>query len=214
MDLLPHGKRTVISDIFGVSSSGDEFLDLSPFFVCGLGEFGESPVARRIDLLPAGELHLGSSESLDSGSLMLVLAPEGDQTLSDVDTSDGTLGFSECTSHTSLEPISTSTRQHLVDSQDVEGMFSDSDVEAILAYELDHVLVSTDTGSLESFRGELFLLVRDKMDTSGEIVDMSPLATKIIDPDLGVGDTTAEPRFRVRLVLAVPVASGRTSTHG
>jgi hypothetical protein len=31
------------------------------------------------------------------------------------------------------------------------------------------------------------------MDTSGEIVNMSLLTTEIIDPDLGIGDTTAEP---------------------
>lgn len=33
-------------------------------------------------------------------------------------------------------------------------------------------------------------------------------------PDLRVRDTTVEPRLRVRLVLAVAVASGGTATHG
>ena len=43
------------------------------------------------------------------------------------------------------------------------------------------------------------------MDTEWEVIDVRLLLAEVEDPDLGIGDTTTEPRFRVRLVLAVPV---------
>ena len=39
------------------------------------------------------------------------------------------------------------------------------------------------------------------------------LTAQIENPDLGVRDTTAKPRFWVRLVLTVTVASSGTATH-
>lgn len=50
-------------------------------------------------------------------------------------------------------PISPSTGQHFVDSDDVEGMQTHADVETIFTAGLHHVLVSTDTGRLQSYRG-------------------------------------------------------------
>ena len=37
------------------------------------------------------------------------------------------------------------------------------------------------------------------MDAQGEVVNLRTLAAEIEDADLGVGDTTVEPRLRVRL---------------
>ena len=214
MDLLPLGERTVVSVVPSVGTARGQLLALPPLLVDGLGELGESPVARGVDLLTAGELHLGSSEGLNGASLMLVLAPQRHQGLSDVHSGDRSLGLSEGTSHTGLEPVSASTRQHLVDSEHVEGVLPHSDMEGVLSAELDHVLVSTDTGSLQGLRGQLLLLVGDQMDTRGEIVNMSLLPSEIVDPNLGVRDTTAEPGLGVGLVLAVPVTPGWTATHG
>ena len=39
------------------------------------------------------------------------------------------------------------------------------------------------------------------------------LTAQIENPDLGVRDTTAKPRFWVRLVLTITVASSGTATH-
>ena len=47
-------------------------------------------------------------------------------------------------------PISPSTGQHLVDADHVEGVQAHTDVEAVLSTRLHHVLVSTDTGRLQS----------------------------------------------------------------
>ena len=51
------------------------------------------------------------------------------------------------------------------------------------------------------------------MDTQRELVHTGLLTTQIVDPDLGVGDTTAETGFGVRLVLTVTITSCGTSTH-
>ena len=93
-------------------------------------------------LLTTRELELGTPESLNDGILMSVVSPDGHQRLSDPDTGDGSLGFTEGTSHSGLEPISSGTRQHFVDTEDVVGMHADSDVELILGGVLDHVLKS------------------------------------------------------------------------
>ena len=77
----------------------------------------------------------------------------------------------------------------------------------------DPYLVAANTSGLKGFSGELLILVRHKMDTQREFVNSGLLATQIVDPDLGVGDTTAEPRLGVRLVLTIAITSCRTSTH-
>ena len=74
-------------------------------------------------------------------------------------------------------------------------------------------LVTTDTGSLKSFGGQLLVFIRHKMDTEGELIYTSLFTAQIENPDLGIGDTTAEPRFWVRLVLTIAIASCGTTTH-
>lgn len=114
-----------------------------------------------------------------------------------VDTGDGAVRLTPSTSHTLLQPIRTGTRQHLVDPDNVEGVDPDTHVEGLLTGVLDNVLVGTDTGGFESFGGKLFVLVGNKVATEGEVVNRSLLSTKIVDPDLGVGDTTVVPRLGV-----------------
>lgn len=114
-----------------------------------------------------------------------------------VDTGDGAVRLTPSTSHTLLQPIRTSTGQHLVDPDNVEGVDPDTHVEGLLTGVLDNVLVGTDTGGFESFGGKLFVLVGNKVATEGEVVDRSLLSTEIVDPDLGVGDTTVVPRLGV-----------------
>lgn len=112
-----------------------------------------------------------------------------------VDTGDGAVRLTPSTSHTLLQPIRTGTGQHLVDPDNVEGVDPDTHVEGLLTGVLDNVLVGTDTGGFESFGGKLLVLVGNKVATEGEVVDRSLLSTKIVDPDLGVGDTTVVPRL-------------------
>ena len=72
-------------------------------------------------------------------------------------------------------------------------------------------------GEEHSWKGDasdLLELVRDKVDAERELQDAGGLVAEVKDADLGIGNTTVEPGLRVRLVLAVPVAAGRTATHG
>ena len=61
------------------------------------------------------------------------------------------------------------------------------------------VLVGANTGGFESFRGQLFVLVRYHMDAQGEFIDGGTLAAEVEDADLGIGNTTIEARLWIRL---------------
>ena len=176
-------------------------------------EVSETPLLRDNDLLLTRELVTRSSKSLDDNVLVVISGTDRDKNLANVDTGGKTLGLTPGTSHTLLQSIGTGTRQHLVDTEDVEGVDTDSHVERLTTRDLGDVLVSTDTGSLKSLGGKLLKLVRDEVDTEREVVDGSSLSTEIIDTDLGIGDTTVVSRLGERLVLAVSVTSSGTTGH-
>lgn len=71
---------------------------------------------------------------------LVFLSSDGHEHLTDVDTSDESVGFTEGTTHTGLESISTSARKHLVDSEHVVWVDSDSQVEVLTSAEFSHVL--------------------------------------------------------------------------
>lgn len=171
-------------------------------------ELGETELLGLEDLLSARELEFGSSKSFSGSSLVVVSDSDGHQRLSNSDSSDETLGLTVSTSHTSLESISSSARQHLpkkvkiknesekivylVDSNDVEGVDSDTDVEGILTNSLHEVLVGADSSSFKSFGRKLFQFVGDHDDVEGEEEDGRLPRSKIVDSDLGVWDTSTE----------------------
>jgi len=99
----------------------------------------------------ATHLVSGTSESLNDDSSVGILASNGQEDLADLNTGDGTVRLSVSASHSGLKSICTSARQHLVDTNDVEGVDSDSHVESILSGCLDNVLVGTNSGGFESF---------------------------------------------------------------
>jgi len=180
-------------------------------FVASQG--GETPVLADNDLLATGELVHGSSESLDGGGAVGVASPDGQKDLADVDTGDTAVGLAPSTSHSRLQSIGTGARQHLVDTDDVEGVGADSEVETFFTGNLDKVLVGADAGGFEGFGTQLLVLVGHHVHAEGEFVDIGTLSSKIEDTNLRVGHTTVESRLGVGLVLAVAVASSRTSGH-
>ena len=145
--------------------------------------------------------------------LVLKLGADGHDDLTNVDSGHRTLGLSKGTSHTCLKPVSTSTGQHLVDADDMEWMESYSDVKAIFAATFHHVLVGTNSGGLQGFRRELLIFIRHHVATEWELIHFGLLPTQVKDADLGIGDTSAEARLWVRLILAVPVTTGRAAAH-
>ena len=154
--------------------------------------------------------------------------------LANVDTGDKAVGLAEGTTHTSLKSIGTGARQHLVDTDDVVGVDTDTEMETFLSGNLDEVLVGANTGGLKSLGRQLLVLVGDEVDAEREVVYAGLLATEVEDPDLGIGYTTVEPALGVLrqcqsaippllcsvalgatygLVLAVAVATGGTAGH-
>jgi hypothetical protein len=119
--------------------------------------------------------------------------------LTNVDTGDSAVGLAPGTTHTSLQSIGTGARQHLVDTDDVIRVGTDSQVETFLSGVLDKVLVGANAGGLEGLGAQLLILVGDKVDAEREVVNVGTLAAQVEDADLGVGDTTVEPRLGVRL---------------
>ncbi len=61
------------------------------------------------------------------------------------------------------------------------------------------ILVGTDTGGFEGFRGQLLVLVGHHVDAEGKFIDVGTLATQIENADFGIGDTTVEARLGIWL---------------
>lgn len=196
-----------------VSTVLEELALLAELKVLLAADGGEAPVLGDNDLLATGELVLRAAEGLESGSTVGVTGADGQNDLTNVHTGDETLGLTEGTTHTGLQTIGTSARQHLVDTDDVEGVDADAEVETFLTGDLDKVLVGANTGGLESLGGQLLVLVGNQVDAHGEVIHVGLLTTKIEDTNLRVGNTTVEPGLGVRLVLAVAVTSRGTTGH-
>jgi hypothetical protein len=142
-------------------------------------------------------LVLATPQSLESCGAVGVPGSDGHEDLADVHTSDKTVGLAESTTHTSLKPISSSARQHLVDTDDMVGVDTDTEMETFLSGDLDEVLVGANTGGLESLGGQLLVLVGDQVNAEREIVYVRALAAKIENADLGIRYTTVEPALGV-----------------
>jgi hypothetical protein len=210
-DVLLNG--TVVAEELNVGTVDLDTAGSLALEVVLAAERSEAPVLGDDDLLSARELVLGSSQSLKSQSTVRVTSADAHDDLTNVDTGDGAVGLAPGTTHTGLQSIGTSARQHLVDTDDVEGVGADTQVETLLSGVLDQVLVGADTGGLESLGAQLLILVGDEVDAEREVIDVGALSAQIEDADLGVGDTTVEPRLGIRLVLAVSVATSGTASH-
>ena len=60
-------------------------------------------------------------------------------------------------------------------------------------------LVGANTGSFQSLRAQLFVLVGNHVDAERELIDVRTLSAKIEDTNLGVRYTTVESGLWVRL---------------
>merc|ERR1712168_506073 len=210
---FPLLQRTFVRVVLNIGSIGFDRSISSSFNILLSVPSSESPFLRSEDLLATRELELGTSQSFDGSWFVVVFASNRHQGLANVDTSNGSLGFSIGTSHSSLEPISSGTRQHFVDTDDMEGMDTHTNVEGILACNLGHVLVGTNTSSLQSFSRQLLIFIGHKIHTLGKFIHTSLLFTEIKDSDLWIWDTPTETGFGIGFVFAVAIAASRTATH-
>ena len=81
-------------------------------------------------------------------------------------------------------PISACAGQHLVDTEDMVGMYTDAEMESVLAGGLGNVLVGANTGGLKGLARELLVFVGNEVDAVGELVDGSTLAAQVENTDL------------------------------
>lgn len=109
-------------------------------------------------------LVLGSSERLKSVGAERILRSQGQDDLANVDAGNRSVGLAESTTHTCLQSIGTSARQHLVDADYVVRVGTDAEMEGFLSGSLDHVLVGANTGGFEGLRRQLLILVGHKVD--------------------------------------------------
>jgi hypothetical protein len=192
-------KRTVVGEELDVSTVDLDAAGSLLVEVLLTSERGEAPVLGDNDLLSARELVLRSAEGLESDGTVSITSADAHENLANVDTGDSAVGLTPSTTHTGLQSIGTGTRQHLVDTDDVERVSTDSEVETLLTGVLDQVLVGANTGGLKSLRAQLLILVGNEVNAEREVIDVGALSAKIEDSDLGVGDTTVEPRLGIRL---------------
>lgn len=64
---------------------------------------------------------------------------------------------------------------------------------------IDDALVGANAGCLQSFRAQLFVLVRNQVDAERELVDGRSFPTKVKDANLRIRDTSIESRLWVWL---------------
>jgi len=197
----------------GTSTVGHDRAGVLAGLVLLRSETSEANLARHIDSLTTGELHLGATESLDEVGTVGSLGANREDDVTDIDTGNHARGLAEGTTHTGLQTIGTCAGKHLVDTEHVEGMHTHTEVEALLSGVLCEVLVGANTSCLKSLRRVVLLLQRDKMDTEREIINTSITITKIVHADLAVRNTTAVARLDVRLAVLNTIATTRTSTH-
>ena len=155
----PFVQGTTIRDVIDPTAIRDELLFCHKVFKFIRVELGKSPLLGDVDVLAARELELCPAEGFNHMVLVLQLGVDGHYDLANVDPGHCTLGLSKGTTHACLESISCSARQHLVDVDDMKGVKPHLDVKTIFATAFHHVLVGTNMGSLQSFRGELLILI-------------------------------------------------------
>jgi len=144
---------------------------------------------------------------------ILRLDSHGKEDLTDGDSCGLAESLTESTSHSLLESIGSSAGEHLVNSNNVPWVDSDSAMEVLSTALGGHVLVASDSGGLESFRGDLLLLVANQMDAGSESVVLGLLLSNIVNSQLWVWDTSVESGFWIWLVLLISVAPSWSSTH-
>ena len=175
--------------------------------------FSESPLGWNKNLLSSRELELCSPQGFYSWSLLIIFNSHWQNRLTNANSGNSSLRFAECSSHPSLQPISASTTQHFIYPDDVERVHSNSHVESVFATVFNHVLVGTNSSGFQRLAWQLFQLIRDQMHTAWKFINSCPLASDVVDSDLGVRYTSTETRLRIGLIFTIAVATGWAASH-
>lgn len=123
------------------------------------------PLSADNDFLTTRELEFGTAQSFLCMMAIAILATNRQKNLANAHPCTSSQRLSKCTSHSSLQPISSSTWKHFVDAQNMERMHPHSQMERILSSILSHVLVACDPSSLKSLTWDILLFTTDQMNT-------------------------------------------------
>lgn len=124
-----------------------------------LSELGKAPFVGDEQLLSARELILCTAQGLKGVILIAFLRSHRQKCLADLNTGYRAKRLSEGTSHSRLESIGTCARKHLVNTQDVERVSANAEMEGILSARLGHVLVARNTGGFKGLGRKLLFLI-------------------------------------------------------
>ena len=204
------GDRTVLGNVLHGSTVGSDPALLAASDVVLTVKLGETPLVGLHDLLSSGEFELGTAKSLNDVVGVGILGADRHDDLADGDTGSHLHGLTVGVTHTGGQTIGSGAGKHLVLADNVVRVSASSDVVALLAGGLGQVLVASHTGGLKGASSQLLLLVGHKVSNEGEDIDIGLLGTAIVDSDLGVGDTSAESRLNIRLVLLETNATSRS----
>jgi len=139
-------ERSVVGESLDTNTITLDLADLLESHEFGHGEGGEAVLTGDEHTLATSELEAGAAESLLSEVNVSGLGSDGHKNLIDGNASGLDVGLTESTTHTLLESISSSAGQHLVDTDSVPGVDTDSHGEGVLGGLGDHVFVGSDTG--------------------------------------------------------------------
>ena len=210
---LEVGKWSTISESLYVDSISLDLSFLFQLIESGHNMLGESELTGNEHLLSSWELELGSSEGFSGVVDLEWSGTDGDKDGSDVDTSRLAKSLSVSVSHTSLESISTGTGKHFVNTDDVPWVDSDSNMETKFTSVVLHEFVSGNTSCLKCLRGDLLLLVGNKMDAAWELIPMGLSLSSVVNTNLWVWHSTIEARLWIWLIFLVSVATRWSSSH-
>ena len=164
------------TDDLAVDTIGLDLTLLEETVVVRLDELGEAELTGDEDLLTAGELHLSTTESLAGLRSSFVGGSDGEEDLTNADTSGLAESLTEGTTHTLLESISTGARKHLVDTQHVERVQAHAKVETFLTSLGHHVLVRGNTAGFHRLGADLFLFETTNREKQKPRITVSLLA--------------------------------------
>jgi hypothetical protein len=107
-------------------------------------------------LLSSRELVSSFMKSFKGSWNKLFFGSDGEQDLSNLDSGRFTKGFTIGSSHTRLKSIGSGAWKHFINTENMPGMHSASEMEVIFTGFFNHGFVSGNTGGFESFRSKLF----------------------------------------------------------
>merc|ERR1711957_1126678 len=90
-----------------VNTVRDQAAGILPLGVVRLGERSEAKLAADVNLLTTRELELRTAQSLGRDLDLLLLGPDGDQNLPDLDTRRGAVGLTVSSTHARRQAIRT-----------------------------------------------------------------------------------------------------------